>query len=422
MPDHNDSHYAFRKGDWQIKWEKHTEFSTFTFVSARDQTDHLFSGKPVQCLPRSWLTLLEDKLFVAVHAELLEGSEALRARQQAHEHITGPVLVGSKVLSGGEIYCDWTVHEDNFSRFLVLDMGFREAQAGRLVQRLFEIETYRMMALLALPDARRHSRLLSRLDFKLASLMHRMNELEQVRDEAYLLKELTELAGQIEAHATLESRFSASKAYERLVLARISELREVRIEGYPTIAEFMQRRLQPAMQTCSSVWARHEQTATRVARAVDLLRTRVNLSQEEHTTALLEGMNRTARTQLHLQHAVEGLSVAAISYYVLNLLTAGFRAMHAADVPVNPEISEGILIFPVLVAVLLFTRRLRKHGMTHARSNEGSNNVWPDSSPGPIYPKERPFSRLSTGQSRADMPTSRPMISKKHATQSSAKC
>jgi uncharacterized membrane-anchored protein len=223
------------------------------------------------------------------------------------------VLVGSKVLSGGEVYCDWLVHDDHFSRFLVLDLGFREAQAGRLIQRLFEIETYRMMALLALPDARRHSQFLGKLDGSLSVLMRRMEEPVVDHDDAYLLRELTRLAGQIEAHAGLETRFSASEAYEKLVLARIAELREERIEGFPTIAEFMQRRLLPAMQTCSSVWARHQQFATRVARAVDLLRTRVNLMQEEHTTALLEGMNRTARTQLRMQHAVEGLSVAAIS-------------------------------------------------------------------------------------------------------------
>lgn len=70
------------------------------------------------------------------------------------------------------------------------------------------------------------------------------------------------------------------------------------------------------METCRSVWARHEQIAARIARAMDLLRTRVNLAQEKDVTRLLAGMERKARNQLHLQHAVEGLSVAAISYYV----------------------------------------------------------------------------------------------------------
>lgn len=360
------NHYAAKQGDWQIKWEKHTEFSTFTFVRAGAQ-DCLFGATAMNDLPASWLALLKESVLVAVHAEVLCGAEAAAARTQVQELFPGPVLVGSKVLSGGEVYCDWLVRDDHFSRFLVLDLGFREAQAGRLIQRLFEIETYRMMALLALPDARRHSQFLSKLDGSLSVLMRRMEQPVVDHDDAYLLRELTRLAGQIEAHAGLETRFSASEAYEKLVLARIAELREERIEGFPTIAEFMQRRLLPAMQTCSSVWARHQQFATRVARAVDLLRTRVNLMQEEHTTALLEGMNRTARTQLRMQHAVEGLSVAAISYYVLNLSGAALRALHAAHLALDPEILEGLLILPVVAAVVIFTGRIRKLGHEDAR-------------------------------------------------------
>ena len=365
VPHHN--HYAAKQGDWQVKWEKHTEFSTFTFVRTGAAEDaELFAGAAMNGVPDSWLARLKEGVLVAVHAELRCGDDAQHARARIHDLFPGPVLVGTQVLTGGEVYCDWLVRDDHFSRFLVLDRGFREAQAGRLMQRLFEIETYRMMALLALPDARRHSQFLGKLDAALSVLMRRMEQPGHDHDDAYLLRELTRLAGQVEAHAGLETRFSASAAYEKLILARIAELREERIEGFPTIAEFMQRRLLPAMQTCSSVWARHQQSATRVARAVDLLRTRVNLAQEEHTTALLEGMNRTARTQLRMQHAVEGLSVAAISYYVLNLSGAALRALHAVHLPLDPELLEGILIAPVVAAVVWFTSRIRRLG--HADS------------------------------------------------------
>jgi len=144
------------------------------------------------------------------------------------------------------------------------------------------------------------------------------------------------------------------------VQARIRELREERIEGMPTIAEFLERRFGPAMDTCKAVWQRHEQAAGRVARAVDLLRTRVNLAQEEDTARLLEGMNQTARSQLRLQHAVEGLSVAAISYYVLSLFAVALKALHAVHLPLDPETVEGILIIPVVLVVLLATRYSRR--------------------------------------------------------------
>jgi uncharacterized membrane-anchored protein len=137
------------------------------------------------------------------------------------------------------------------------------------------------------------------------------------------------------------------------------KLREERIEGMPTIQEFMERRFAPAMETCRSVWARHEVLAARIARAVDLLRTRVNLTQERDVTRLLGGIERTARNQLHLQHAVEGLSVTAISYYVLSLVAAAFKALHVLSLPIQPELDEGLAIGPVVLAVIVITRRTR---------------------------------------------------------------
>src|SRR6266702_805977 len=64
--------------------------------------------------------------------------------------------------------------------------------------------------------------------------------------------------------------------------------------------------------------------------------------------------------QLHLQHAVEGLSVAAISYYVLSLAGAAFRAMHELHLPVAPELAEGLLIAPVVLMVIGITKRARR--------------------------------------------------------------
>jgi uncharacterized membrane-anchored protein len=199
-------------------------------------------------------------------------------------------------------------------------------------------------------------------------------------DDSHLLVKLTHLAVRVESLSGTGGRFSASRAYEKLVLARIQELREERIEGMPTIQEFMERRFAPAMETCRSVWARHEQLADRIARAVDLLRTRVNLAQEKDVTRLLAGMERTARNQLHLQHAVEGLSVAAISYYVLSLVAAAFKALHVLNVPIEPELVEGLAIGPVVFVVVAITRRTRRRLLRHTAGEEADH----------VHPVKRP--------------------------------
>lgn len=59
-----------------------------------------------------------------------------------------------RVASGAAFACtDFRIHADGFSRILVDDRGLTSRQAGRTLQRLLKIDTYRMMALLALPVA-----------------------------------------------------------------------------------------------------------------------------------------------------------------------------------------------------------------------------------------------------------------------------
>ncbi|MBF6990317.1 MULTISPECIES: DUF3422 family protein [Cupriavidus] len=359
LPTDGVTHHAVQSPfGWHLKWERHTEFSTFTFVSPRDDTDY-FNDLAIHGVPADWLSLLAGKRFHAVRMELLSGNAAAAVSADLRHWLDGPVLVGSDVLGGGKVYCDWNVRADGYMRILAIDEDFREEQGGRLLQRLYEIETYRMMALLALPVARSLGRELDDIHASLQQLMRAMDARRAGDDDAELLDRLTELAVRVESLSGHSGRFSASRAYERIVLARIQELREQRIEGMPTISEFMERRFGPAMETCRSVWSRHEQIAARVARAVDLLRTRVNLTQERDVTRLLAGLDRTARNQLHLQHAVEGLSVAAISYYVLSIAAAGLKALHVVKLPVDPELAEGLLILPVVLIVFGIIKRSR---------------------------------------------------------------
>ena len=71
-------------------------------------------------------------------------------------------------------------------------------------------------------------------------------------------------------------RFAATHAYNTLVTQRIAGLREKAIPGTQTLGEFMQRRLSPAMATAQ----RLASLAERISRASALLRTRVDIATE----------------------------------------------------------------------------------------------------------------------------------------------
>jgi len=354
-------HLAYNGDGFTLKWERHTEFSTFTVVGS-GQADEPFADwvDEGHRLPAGWRTLVDRKRLVALQIEVLKGEPARNARRDRSRWFGDSGQVGSRVLGGGEVWCDWKIGDDGFSRFLVLDLDFRENQVGRLVQRLAEIETYRLMALLALPVAREMLGQLENLEARLGEVIRGMAADHCSGGDADRLLALTELAGQVEALSAGVSRFSASQAYDQLVLSRIQELREERIEGVPTIGEFMERRLSPAMDTCRSVQARQAALAERLSRAIDLLRTRVGMVQERQTTELLSGMHRTTATQLKLQHAVEGLSVVAISYYAISLLSHLLRGAEDLGLHVNTPLLEVTLVPAVLMTAFLMIRGVRK--------------------------------------------------------------
>ena len=141
---------------------------------------------------------------------------------------------------------------------------------------------------------------------------------------------------------------------------RIEELREERIEGIQTIAEFMDRRLAPAMRTCESVGERLEACATRLGRVSALLRARVEVALEAQNRDLLASMDRRARLQLRLQQTVEGLSVAAITYYVVGLIAYAAKAAHGVGLTLDPDLAAGLAVIPAALAVWWGVRRIRR--------------------------------------------------------------
>ena len=374
VPVHPTSHFSADFGDFGIRWERHAEFARYTFSTPC--TGEVFASTALDKVPAAWVKAIPGRVLVASHggivkqAEHWDGVDAISSRW-----FEGNVLVGSSVADkAGIALTDFRVRTDGFSRFVIFDQSLTPRQAGRTVQRLLEIDTYRMMALLALPVARELAPIIQRAELDLSACMTRL-EHAQRQDESALLDSLTQLGARIERWDALHSyRFSAAAAYYELVQRRISELREVRIPGVQTFGEFTERRLAPAMNTCRTIARRQESLARRIARANELLTTRVDISVERQNQSLLESMNRRAKAQFKLQQTVEGLSVAAITYYVVGLIGYAAKALHARGYKVDYEWVEGLSIPIVLVLIGAGTYLLKHRVARHLRSDGSSDN------------------------------------------------
>jgi uncharacterized membrane-anchored protein len=360
-------HYVADMGVFRLKWERHTEFVRYTFI-ADGLIDDPFASPALSLVPAEWLASLPGQVIAAAHAALLpEHADAmLDLRALSARWFGANVLLGAGISGGAATaLTDLHMQPDGFSRFLVYDHSTTPWQAGRIVQRLLEIETYRVLALLALPVARETAPFLSACERELGEITAAMVD-AKVADEPVLLGRLTRLEAQMQSRQSASQyRFSAAAAYDELVQARISELRETRIQGLQTFREFTARRFGPAMNTCRTVAARQDVLSQRVARAGRLLSTRVDITNENQNQKLLESMNRRASLQLRLQSTVEGLSVAAVTYYIVGLVGYAAKALAETGVHVRPELAMGLSI-PVIGGLVAFglhrTRRMVEQG------------------------------------------------------------
>jgi uncharacterized membrane-anchored protein len=352
-------HFAADFGPVRAKWERHSEFSSYTFFMA-GQSPQPFSEPVASRLPEGWLAAIPGRTLFAAHGKLVAAGTAEPDTDFLAAHFAGNVVVGAEIGGGaGYAFTDFRIHADGFARVLLIDRSFTPRQAGRMLQRLFEIEAYRMMALLALPVAREQAQRIAPVERALAVLTDDIDK-QTANDEA-LLQQLTRLAAEVERSISASQyRFGACRAYDALVTTRIAELRERQLPGIQTIVEFMSRRFTPAVATCASTSRRLNDLSERVSQASSLLSTRVDIAREKQNSMLLESMNRRGKLQLRLQQTVEGLSVAAIVYYAAGLVGYLAKGAKAAGAPIDPDLTIGIAIPVMTILVVLALRRAHR--------------------------------------------------------------
>ena len=363
LPDAASTHIRMDLGAYRLRWEMHTEFVTWTFMRQLDAAPQPGQQPPsaAQVVPQDWLAALPGQCLASVHLWAISGraSGAEGTDELVRQMLQEDTLVASTVADGyAEAYTDFAIHADGFSRMLLLAGGISPRRLGRLVQQMLEIETYRMAALMGLPAAREASEVLGNAERELAELAGSIRS-AKADEEPQLLDRLTRLAGQVESqHATSHSRFSASSAYFELVDKRIIDIAESRLAGLQTIREFMNRRLSPARSTCQWATRRQDALSQRVSRISNLLRTRVEIEQQQSSQALLAAMNQRQGLQLKLQSTVEGLSVAAITYYISGLVYYVARGAKTVGWPLTAETTTAVAVPVVVLVVWLLLRRL----------------------------------------------------------------
>ena len=351
------SHHAIEFDGGLFKFERHGEFYRIS-VTANGKA---LRGEAISTLPLGWVDTLPGQRLVAIHTHILAHAEktpntAFLTKYFGHDNLAGSLVSAGKAT----IWTDFRIGNDGYTRILIKEHGLSPLRLGRVTRRIHEIETYRMMALRALPLARSLQQELGPLEKSLTDVVRSMAGANGINDDAALLSQLSAIARDVEEMSNRGSyRFAAARAYSALVTKRVAELGEDRVANYQRIGIFLDRRFSPAMATCVATADRLNSLAERCARANDLMRTRVDIAVEGQNQQLLRSMESRAGQQLRLQETVEGLSVVAISYYLIAIIQKFIDGLAQYWPNLDTKLVSFISIPVVLVLVWLGIRRVR---------------------------------------------------------------
>lgn len=343
-----------------LQWERHLEFYSISIMRPYQPGEDPFARPASTLLPENWLAEQPGEVFAAFHMLVIDNDHPSE-EQDLNRYFEGHRPSISQVRLGkANLYTAFRLHTDNFGRFIIRNRGMSNPQMGRLVRRLIEVETYRLLSVIPLPLAKQIAPQLAEMDQQLANLLQELSKLNPGDDEHDLLQKLSQLEAQLETWRTKTNRsFSGANAYHELVLDRLGRIAEEKIDGYTTLGEFMMRRLNPAQRTCNSVHSWMGDLSQRIERASDLLRTRANLTLQEQNRSLLGAMNRRSRLQFRLQETVEGLSVVAISYYLVGLISYLLNGLPLKQWGMSKPVLVALSVPLVLGYVLWLTRRIK---------------------------------------------------------------
>jgi uncharacterized membrane-anchored protein len=351
-------HHRVVFGGTALRWEQHSEFTTYTWELATEAETPFHPPATTLAGPMG-LVPQPGAALVAIDLHLIADTAARITPERLFDRAS---LAAAENSDGTAVYAtDFQTDPAGFVRILIIDRGLGPERAGAITQRVLEIETYRTLALLGLPEAQRLAPAVRRIETQLAELTAATRATEGLEANQRLLDQLTALAAELEAGAAAtQFRFGASRAYDQILQLRLSTIGERKVGGLPTWTSFLARRMAPAMRTCATLEERQANLAAKLARAGDLLRTRVDVELEQQNRDVLRALNERTRLQLMLQATVEGLSVAAISYYVVGLFGYLVKGLHDAHiVQIDPSLATGAFVPVAILFVWWVVRRIR---------------------------------------------------------------
>ena len=381
LPKESSKYWVAEGKDLIIRYECHTEFISLTLIypnkieNKNKNKPKLFDENFLSFLPIDFLKNFPGEHLLSSWIEMVPSKHIFKPID-IEEYFYHDNFAGSNVAEdGANVFMSFKSDRTNFlgsglRRVFIQNKNLRTRRTGRLLQRIVELETYQVLSLLGLPQVRQESLNLSNLEKQITEITKSVSRTTKKNldkksitypDYQQDLNELSYVVAKIEEiDSSTNYRLSATAAYYKLVEQRITDLREDRLESFQTNNEFLSRRLQPAIRTSEAFSRRLESLAIRAQRADNLVRTQIEMGVQIQNKDLLESMELRARAQLRLQETVESLSIVAITYYIVGLLSTLVDPISFDKFLISKTVFLALCVPIILILIWFIAKMVRK--------------------------------------------------------------
>lgn len=148
----------------------------------------------------------------------------------------------------------------------------------------------------------------------------------------------------------LHFELSAAVPYDKIVHSTLASLGEKPLEAYRPVSDYVLKGITGVAEGYQQLLKRIDTLRNGFEGIIGIIRTRVDLIVEAQNLALLQSVDKTTKSQVILQHTVEGLSVIVIAYYLAGLMGYVFKGLSEMGWIANANLASAVFV-PIAIGL-----------------------------------------------------------------------
>jgi len=338
-----------------LVWQAHTEYYNYQLWHVPSQG----GGAPTfGSLVFPDYSFFEDPLgSVVCRLDILLTAGMWPPRDELRTLVPGPILYGSRILDAQiSVATSFTPDAEGRERYWV-SVGPSQSDPSRLkdiVDAIVRIETYYHLLLMQKPL---FSAAIDQV-YKFEQVHLKQREIITAHighaDSQTLQRWLNTLTQDLlktnRMAGKLHFELSSALPYDKIVHTTLASIGEQRMESYRPISDYVLSGITGVAEGYQQLLRRIETLRGGFEGIIAIIRTRIDLILQAQNLTLLQSVDKTTKSQVLLQHTVEGLSVIVIAYYLSGLAGYVFKGLYELGWLGNANLASAIFV-PVAIGL-----------------------------------------------------------------------